>query len=83
MALAKGRPVGLLIAWLWSARERPSRAAHADMVVLKRRTDDDKLALSLETRQVARNWARENIPFVLTLERAQRPGEPEEPEGLA
>ena len=84
----KGRPVGLLIAWLFA--DRSTQKLHGDVLVAKRRTKDDIESMSHESRVRARQWARTNgLEHLFALERPRRTDsdgnfvEPEEPLGFA
>jgi hypothetical protein len=67
----KGRPIGLLIAWLFS--ERATRIDHGNMVKLKHQTKADMKSLSHETRAKAREWASTNgLGVLFTYERPRR-----------
>ena len=81
---AKGRPVGLLIAWLLA--ERPCQQSHKNMLKAKTRTAQDLTDLSLEKRITSRDWARANgLAVLFEYERPRKKDrkgnflEPEEP----
>lgn len=73
---AQGRPIGMLLAWLSVSDSFPSRAAH-------HAARSDGSVLSLVLRRELRIWAMSERLGALEHEGARRPGEDEEPEGLA
>jgi hypothetical protein len=84
----KGRPIGLLVAWLFS--DRALKADHTKMVKTKDQNAADRESLSHESRTRAREWARNNgLSELFEKERPRRQDsnglflEPEEPLGLA
>ncbi len=85
---AKGRPVGLLIAWLMSAR--PTQKQHTGMLKTSEQQPPDLVDLSHETRDRWRQWAKTHgLQPALDLERPRRKDragnflEPEEPDDWA
>jgi hypothetical protein len=81
----KGRPKGLLIAWMKLARHEsiPDGAAGRDAHFAAAKAPDPFAFLSSGScpeRQRGRAWATVNLAHF--PERDQRPGEPEEPPGL-
>jgi hypothetical protein len=80
-ALAQGRPLGFLIAWLASGMGKPNREAHHTMSNRHSCTADDREALNLARRQASRVWANSQATLVdlLAKERGRRPDEPDEP----
>ncbi len=81
---ARGRPLGLLLAWLVAASRKGDRKAHGDMLVAKRQTPEDLELLSLSVREAGRRWLVDHeMHDLLSLERPLLPGEPDEPIGIA
>jgi hypothetical protein len=81
---ARGRPLGLLMAWLACACEKVSQTKHKDMLYEKRRDVGDEEFLSLAKRQAGRQWLVDHgFAVLLSRERPRRGGEPDEPEGIA
>ena len=82
---AQGRPIGLLLAWLAAGSERPTRDTHHGMSIARRRTAVDSDVLSYVRRLALRQWAQlqPGLQDMLQKERARRPEESDEPEGLA
>ena len=72
---AQGRPLGLLAAWLQAGALLETAEEHAAAVGGLRREDRQAARLEL--------LATENGPELAEHERPARPGEPDEPEGLA
>jgi hypothetical protein len=81
---ARGRPLGLLLAWLRAGPSKRERDQHKHMVDPRRKAEGDDLWFTLDKRQVARQWAVDHgLIDLLGLERPLRVGEPIEPEGFA
>ena len=81
---ARGRPLGLLLAWLRAGPARATRELHHKMVNKKLCQPHDIDDVSLAKRQEARQWLKDNgFDALLGRERPRLPDEPEEPEGLA
>jgi hypothetical protein len=79
---AQGRPLGLLIAWLFA--DRATRSAHHGMVVPKRQTVQDLADLCYAQRCKGRQWARDNGLAELEDLEDHEPGKPrEEPQDIA
>ena len=83
-ANARGRPLGVLCAWLQAGATRANRDLHHKMHNARARQDHDLEDLSVEKRQTARQWLIDNgFHGLLAIERDQRAGEPLEPNDLA
>jgi hypothetical protein len=82
--LARGRPIGFLMAWLAAASTKDDAASHKRMSNPRTRTPDDLEHFTLAKRESGRQWVvdRGGMTDLLGLERPQRPGEGPEPEGL-
>ncbi len=81
---ARGRPLGLLLAWLRASPCHITRDRHKHMVDVKKRQPGDELFFALDKREFARQWLVDNgLNDLLGLERPQRIGEPSEPVGWA
>lgn len=81
---ARGRPLGLLLAWLRAGPSKPDRERHHKMLNSKVRQPGDLEELSLPNRQAGRQWLVDHgFQDLLDLERPRLDGEPPEPEGLA
>ena len=81
--LAKGRPLGLVLAWLKHGAACTTRAQHKDAVKPGKQTPADKAALSQDGRAVMREWGMLNgLSSVASSGRAKRALEPDEPVGL-
>ncbi len=84
MNRARGRPLGLLTAWLAAGGHKPDMRAHKDMMKPKEQQPGDLELLSLERREAGRKWLTDNgLTSLLGKEREQRTGEPAEPVGVA
>ena len=80
-ARGRGRPLGLLVAWLIHGAACIDRVQHKASIQLKR--PEDVAALSPEARQRARAWLQENCPELLHgKERLRVFDEPDEPAGI-
>jgi len=82
--MARGRPLGLLMAWLAAAECKASRDKHKHMVNPKHKEPGDELWFSHEKRVAGRQWLIDHgYADLLAKERPCRPGEGDEPEGVA
>jgi hypothetical protein len=78
----KGRPLGLLIAWLFAVR--PDRETHGHVCIARHQTPEDVESISLARRQAARQWAKDHgLGHLEALERPKDDLEADEPEGFA
>lgn len=79
---ARGRPLGLLMAWLKASSRHASRRKHHGMVSSDDPEDVD--LLSFDRRVAGRAWLVQNgYDELLALERRLRAGELDEPDGWA
>jgi hypothetical protein len=75
----RGRPLGLLMAWLAMGHARPTRKLHHNAGFWKSITDADLLYLDKTNRLRGRKWLRDHgLEVLFTFERNKRPDEPEE-----
>jgi hypothetical protein len=76
---SSGRPLGLVIAWLFA--HRGCQETHHNMCVKRLQTPEDLEDLSWERRSCARIWAREHgLGFLEGLEAPKKsPSDPDEP----
>ncbi len=78
---AQGKPLGVLLAWLFS--NRPSHATHSRMKRKEDRTLADLESLSRAKRAAARQWARDNgLALLEKLEFPKGETPKVEPEGI-
>jgi hypothetical protein len=82
--MARGRPLGLLMAWLAAGGRKSSMEKHKATLKPYERDEGDLEFFSLEKRTAGREWLKiQGHATLLAKERKRRTGEPEEPAGIA
>jgi hypothetical protein len=81
----QGRPLGLLVAWLWAHGRHDTKKQHMDLVNARPRPAEAAEQLSFAQRSRARAWLEQqpHAHDLLGKERDPWPGEGPEPNGIA
>jgi hypothetical protein len=81
----QGRPLGLLVAWIWAHEHHGTKKQNSDLVNAKPRPPEAAEQLSFAQRCRARDWlaAQPHAAHFLQQEREPWPGEGLEPHGIA